>query len=133
MGPVFLQFFGAPRGTPIGPIASGLAFGKEFWKCAKVCERDYPMIWDYGNDPTLGNDHSVSIPVSTFMIRGMIKMLFFRLMAVCLLQTLVRNLSGALYIMILLVVVQNYLFCLFYASEATSCLLRRCIQSSKLM
>ena len=58
------------------------------------------MIWDYGNDPTLGNDHSVQIPVRTFIIQGMIKMLFFRLMLVCLLDLMVRNLSGGFYIII---------------------------------
>ncbi len=38
MGPVCLRFLGAPRGTRIGPIASGRAFGKEFRKCAKICD-----------------------------------------------------------------------------------------------
>ena len=56
------------------------------------------MIWDYGNDPTLGNDHSVSIPVRSFIIQGTIEMLFFRLMLVCLLEIVVRNLAEALYI-----------------------------------
>ncbi len=38
MGPVFLRFLGAPRGARIGPIAWGLAFGKEFRECAKICD-----------------------------------------------------------------------------------------------
>ena len=72
-----------PIGTAGGKIAASQSGGK-----------------DYGKNPTLGNDHSVQIPVRTFIIQGMIEMLFFRFMVTCLLQTLVRNLSGGLYIMI---------------------------------